>query len=268
MIDTVTGFKEVARLVHGLGWPVTFLGGWETHGRGTLIPRGAVNHWTAGPPTGDHPSLDTVRWGRPGLRNALANTYSSREPRLYIVAAKVAWHAGKGSWRGLRGNSSVAGHEPENSGQGEWSEEHLALIADLDWAQCVVFGYSVEMVCDHFEWTTRKPDRGDVGGPPWRERVRGLLEGDKPTPEPSPAWKPEMGGSMIRIWHGRDTVDRDAPAWWHVDLQGKEYTLLGDGDTIETWVDRVERDDHPDVVGHSEPVDSARPPWFAGLKRA
>lgn len=177
-MSTADGLAEVARLVEQDGWPVEFVPGWRTRGRGPVVPRTVVNHWTAGPREGDHPSLRVVTYGRKGLRNALCNTYSSRRPKLYIVAARTAWHAGRGSWHGVSGNSPALGHEAENSGSGEWTAAHLDLIASLDRAQTAVFGFGVHMVCDHFEWTSRKIDRNDVGGPPWRERIRA-----RPQPE-------------------------------------------------------------------------------------
>lgn len=202
-MSTFAGLAEVARRVKSDGWPVEFVPGWETRGRGAVTARGAVNHWTAGPRTGNAPSLRTVTYGRAGLRNALCNTYSSREPRLYVVAARTAWHAGRGSWQGVTGNSNVLGHEAENSGQGEWTPEHLALIESLDRAQLAVFGYGLHMLCDHFEWTPRKIDRIDVGGSPWRARVakpRRVEDDDMYTivSERGTPHKWAIGGSVVR----------------------------------------------------------------------
>ena len=178
-ITVVAGLSEVARRMAAHGFEVEKLPGWEHRGAGTISPpvAGAVNHWTAGPRTGDAPSLRVVTFGREGLRNALCNTYSSRRPKLYIVAAGVAWHAGLGSWRGVAGNSRFLGHEAENSGAGEWTDEHLELVRVLDREQADVFDYPVANVCDHFEWAPgRKIDRRDVGGNRWRAALIGRGE--------------------------------------------------------------------------------------------
>lgn len=45
--------------------------GWRTRGKGTLRPRGMIQHHTAGAHSGEAPSLRTVTFGRAGLRNLL-----------------------------------------------------------------------------------------------------------------------------------------------------------------------------------------------------
>lgn len=234
-MNTVAGLREVAHRVAADGFPVEFVPGWETRGRGTLTPRGAVNHWTAGPRTGNTPSLRIVTHGRAGLRNALCNTYSSREPRLYIVAARTAWHAGKGSWQGTTGNSRMLGHEAENSGQGEWTPRHLDLIAALDRAQIDVFGFGVSMVCDHYEWTPRKIDRRDVGGPPWRARV---------ATAPAPAQEDDMKYTIVN--------ERGTPHLWAI---GGTIGKAPDENAIRQMQAAGLIGNKPDAAGKWPPVD-------------
>jgi hypothetical protein len=53
--------------------------GWKSYGHGTPGPvEGVVCHHTAGPPTGDTPSLNTVVYGRSDLPGPLCNLYLSR----------------------------------------------------------------------------------------------------------------------------------------------------------------------------------------------
>lgn len=180
-MDAVRGLRTVRNEMRRIGWPTNEVPGWETRGHQAVIhPRGAVNHWTAPPRSVDGhnaPSLRTVTYGRAGLRNALCHTYSSREPALYLIAARVAWHAGRGAWPALTGNRGTApclGHEAECAGPRLWSPGQLELVADLDRIQADVFDYPLANVIDHYEWARprgRKTDRSDVGGPTWRARL-------------------------------------------------------------------------------------------------
>lgn len=173
-LDAVTGLRIVRNEMRLRGWDVVEVPGWEDRGHGSVIrPNGEVCHWTAGSPSGATPSLRTVTYGRPDLRNALCHTYSSAhsKPKLYIIAARVAWHAGAGSYGTLRGNADCLGHEPECPGPGRWRPGQLELQADLSRVQMDIFGYPVTAVIEHYEWTPRKPDRSDVGGDPWRQRI-------------------------------------------------------------------------------------------------
>lgn len=111
---------------------------------------------------------------------------------------------------------------------------------------------------DHNDWF-----RKVCAGP----KIRSVLHAKSRftrTPEPN---LDDPEDDMIRIWHGRDTDD-GSPQYWAVVLSRFEYRLLGDPKTIDTWTRRVESDGDPDVIGHSEAVDRARPSWFAGLDRA
>src|SRR5690606_28248152 len=74
------------------------------------------NHHTAGPRSGDLPSLNTLLYGRPGLPGPLCNAALSRSAKIHLIAARRANHAGLGGWKGLSGNSSVWGLEVEHIG--------------------------------------------------------------------------------------------------------------------------------------------------------
>lgn len=224
-MDAVTGLRVVRDRLRRLGHEVVEVPGWETRGRGAgpIRPSGAVDHWTAGPRTGDAPSLRVVTYGREGLRNALCNTYTSRHPRLYIVAARVAWHAGAGSWPGLDGNREL-GHEAECSGPGGWSAGQLALIDDLDRVQADVFGYSLANVIDHFEWAPgRKVDCTDVGGPARRNRLRS----GTPLPLEEQTMKQGDQGPDVAAWQHRLRVHAGIT---QVRVDGKDREVAVDGD--------------------------------------
>lgn len=88
-------------------------------------PRAVLMHWTAGPRTGLAPSLNVVTFGRSDLPGPLCQVLQSREKDgngldiAYVVALGIANHAGKGSWRGISGNSRSTGLEIEWAGPTE-----------------------------------------------------------------------------------------------------------------------------------------------------
>ena len=92
--------------------------GWEKRGTREMGDiRGVICHHTAGPKTGNMPSLRIVRDGRSGLSGPLSQLCLGRDGTFYIIAAGRANHAGKGEWQGERGgNSHFIGIEAENTG--------------------------------------------------------------------------------------------------------------------------------------------------------
>lgn len=147
------------------GLEVTEIDGWRTRGSATFNPKGSVNHHTAGPRQGVAPSLGTCINGRDGenpVPGPLCNVHGPREEsrRVNLVAARRANHAGKGGWKGLVGNSSCYGLEEEHTG---YPDEPLSplrydRIVRVHAAFAYAGDYSVEFVCQHWEWTTRKID--------------------------------------------------------------------------------------------------------------
>src|SRR5689334_16619199 len=100
------------------GQHVVLESNWETRGHGDMADvKGVLCHHTAGPKSGDAPSLPTVIAGRPDLAGPLAQLFLSRSGTWHVVAAGKAWHAGRGSWNGIiDGNAHLIGIEAENTG--------------------------------------------------------------------------------------------------------------------------------------------------------
>ena len=92
--------------------------GWRERGRGEMGKvLGVMCHHTAGPKTGNMPSLGVVTNGRPDLAGPLAQLCLGRDGTYYVVAAGRANHAGAGNWQGVTtGNQSFIGIEAENTG--------------------------------------------------------------------------------------------------------------------------------------------------------
>lgn len=99
--------------------------GWQDRGHADMLHvQGVICHHTAGPLTGDSPSLPVVVNGRVGLAGPLAQLFLSRSGVFHVVAAGLSYHAGIGEWHGVTaGNSHFIGIEAENTG----------LANDLPW---------------------------------------------------------------------------------------------------------------------------------------
>lgn len=108
----------MADALRAAGCRVVECDGWKERGHGDVLNVvGVLCHHTAGPPSGDAPSLVVVKSGRPGLDGPLAQLVLSRSGVFYVIAAGKCWHAGAGEYRGITaGNSQFIGIEAENTG--------------------------------------------------------------------------------------------------------------------------------------------------------
>lgn len=139
--------------------------GWLTRGHGPMASvRGVICHHTAGPRTGNMPSLGVVTNGRPGLSGPLSQLCLARDGTYFVVAAGRASHAGPGKWEGITsGNSSFIGIEAENGGKpgDDWPEVQMDAYRRGVAAILTRIGAGSKMCCGHKEWALprgRKPD--------------------------------------------------------------------------------------------------------------
>lgn len=139
--------------------------GWLTRGHGPMASvRGVICHHTAGPRTGNMPSLGVVTNGRPGLPGPLSQLCLARDGTYFVVAAGRASHAGPGQWEGIAsGNSSFIGIEAENGGKpdDDWPEVQMDAYRRGVAAILARIGAGSKMCCGHKEWALprgRKPD--------------------------------------------------------------------------------------------------------------
>lgn len=103
----------------GAGLRVAEQPGWKTRGHGDVGQiKGVICHHTAGPRSGNMPSLGVVTNGRSDLPGPLAQLCLARDGTYIVVCAGRAFHAGPGNWQGVTtGNSSFIGIEAENTGR-------------------------------------------------------------------------------------------------------------------------------------------------------
>ncbi len=112
----------IPRVLRDAGCKVETILGWEDRGRRGGeemfgMPKVLVPHHTAGPKTGDRPSLDTVFKGRSDLPGPLCQTFLSRGGVWVVVAAGKANHTGavlNSDWQ----NGWALGCEIEAAGVG------------------------------------------------------------------------------------------------------------------------------------------------------
>jgi hypothetical protein len=194
--------------------------GWRTRRAAeTCSPEVAVNHHTAGSPTGLLPSLNVLIFGRSGVPGPLCNDALARNACLWMVAAGRSNNAGSGGWNGYTGNSRTWGLEVEHIG--------LATepVTDQQWeamwrrhrAASEFFGFPIGNVCQHFEWApTRKIDfvKSITNPHAFRQNVAGVI---KPG---IPPIKPKDDKMYVGIQHPNPDL-----AWWSDFMDKREVTL-------------------------------------------
>ncbi|WP_426190581.1 peptidoglycan recognition protein family protein [Massilia sp. DWR3-1-1] len=107
-------------VLESAGLKVAVRPGWDSLGGAMDRVMGVMCHHTAGPRSGNMPSLDTLALGRPDLPGPLAQLGLGRDGTYYVIAAGRCNHAGAGVWRGISsGNRSFIGIEAENAGRSD-----------------------------------------------------------------------------------------------------------------------------------------------------
>lgn len=242
----------IANRLREWGLKVVEVNGWQTRGSDAFSPRGSVDHHTAGPRTGNAPSLNVCINGRTGLPGPLCNVLIGRDNTCYVIAAGRANHAGLGGWAGMTGNASVFGVERENVGDGSepWTLEQYDVAAKCHAALISGAGGRYDLVCEHKEWAPRrKIDAFGVDGNTMRELVRDRLK--RPTP-PSPTDQAAAFYAAIKTEAARRPVLREGNnGKWVSDLQGNLNAIVGQpvmkvdgnfGPTTTRWVKQFQKD--------------------------
>ena len=187
------------------GLKVALTEAWEMRGHGDVgTIRGILCHHTAGPRTGNMPSLGTVMKGRPGLEGPLAQLGLGRDGTFYVVAAGLAYHAGKGSWQGVTtGNTNFIGIEAENTGIANdqpWPEVQLDAYRRGVAALLGHLGLPATACAGHKEFALPKGRKIDPSFDMsvFRAGVAAILGGSAPAPVLIPATEPASPGKPAR----------------------------------------------------------------------
>ena len=108
---------DLADILRNAGLNVVEVSGWKTRGHGQMNPiKSILVHHTAGPATGDFPSLQIVRDGRSDLPGPLSQLGLGRTGTWYVIAAGLSYHAGKTIDDSLYANVNSIGIEAEGTG--------------------------------------------------------------------------------------------------------------------------------------------------------
>lgn len=166
---------DLADAARGSGLRVVETPEWKTRGHGggqcrcigrcaTPTPMAAVQsvilHHTAGPATGENPSLGVVINGRSNLAGPLAHLVLGRSGSVYVVAAGLCWHAGA-TFERWQDNQHAIGIEAEATGTAPWPAEQYNAYLRLVRALCAHYRVPYDRVRGHKEVAApmgRKPD--------------------------------------------------------------------------------------------------------------
>lgn len=143
--------KRIERAVKKAGVKYRTVSGWRNRGRGTMGSiQSIMCHHTAGPASGNSPSLNVVTNGRPGLSGPLSQLFLARDGTVIIVAAGRSNHAGRVSSNRYTNSHSI-GIEAEATGTSSWPDHQIEAYAKLCKALIDEFGLSTSRVVGHKE---------------------------------------------------------------------------------------------------------------------
>jgi hypothetical protein len=150
----------LADVLRAAGLKVIEQPGWKMRGQGPMGEvRGVICHHTAGPRSGNMPSLKVLTEGRPGLSGPLCQLGLGRDGTWFVIAAGRGSHAGAGAWKGITsGNSSFIGIEAENQGipADPWPAVQLDAYKRGCAALLTRLGADASMCIGHKEWAPRR----------------------------------------------------------------------------------------------------------------
>lgn len=142
---------DLADICRAAGLATREVDGWRTRGHGEMRqPETVVCHHTAGPASGNMPSLNVLIHGRTDLPGPLCHLGLGRDGTVYVVAAGLAYHAGTVRETTM-GNAYAIGIEAEATGVDPWPEIQLEAYAQLCRALCDAYGIPVIRVLGHKE---------------------------------------------------------------------------------------------------------------------
>lgn len=156
--------SRLERAVKKSGLRYKKVSGWASRGHGTMGSiETIVPHHTAGPRSGNSPSLNVVTYGRPGLSGPLAQLFLARDGTVYLCAAGISYHAGR-----VRSNSYSNSHsigiEAENTGlsnDSPWPSKQIDAYAKLCRALCAEFKLPTSRVLGHKEICSPRGRKSD-----------------------------------------------------------------------------------------------------------
>ena len=179
------------------GLKIALVNGWENRGRGDVGNIfGVICHHTAGPRTGNMPSLNTLINGRSDLPGPLAQLGLGRDGTYYVIAAGKCNHAGQGMWKGItQGNTNFIGIEAENTGLSNdlpWPEVQMQAYRHGVAAILKHIGQGADFCAGHKEYALPKGRKTDptFDMAAFRSSVAAIITGAAPALAQIPAIEP------------------------------------------------------------------------------
>ena len=206
---------RLERAVKNAGVKYKKVSGWASRGHGTMGSiQSIICHHTAGPASGNAPSLNVVAYGRPGLSGPLSQLFLARDGTVYLVAAGVSYHAGRVVSNKYT-NSHAIGIEAEATGTSSWPAHQVNEYAKLCKALIKEFGLSTSRVVGHKEAAPRRkidPNfsmndfRAKVGGAKGGVSSGGGTSGGSGGKYESPKAKHAVGSRVMGLYDGGTDV--------------------------------------------------------------
>lgn len=228
----VTWLPQVLR---DAGLKVAVVDGADERGREfAATPKGVVNHHTAGPATGEAPSLGIVTNGRSDLPGPLSQLVLGRSGTFYYLASGRANHAGVGDWQGVTtGNASFLGIEAEATGRDPWPDVQMDAYRRGVAAILRKLGRNANWCCGHKEFALprgRKPDP-NFDMVKFRAGVQRLLDAPPPAPPEDDDMTPADRALLDRLHAARNGLGKlNAPIVGHAYRpQGGGWWVAADG---------------------------------------
>lgn len=168
----------LADAIRAFGVTVVEESGWLNRGNGDFRDiRGVMAHHTGANGT----SAALIRDGRSGLRGMLSQIHLTRDAVARVLGAGVAWHAGRGSYRGLTTNDAnyeTIGIEANSDGTSAWPADMLDAYYRICAAVCWVLDKPAEWaVPGHKEDSSDgKWDPGGIDMNDFRRRVQYYID--------------------------------------------------------------------------------------------
>ena len=160
------------------GLEVRAVDGWRTRGADTMTPQVVVGHHTASTKTTSPDRMAAfLARGSSDLAGPLSQLGLDRNGVYWLIASGRANHAGRGSWRGVTGNSNAIGIEAYNDGRGEpWPDIQLDAYDRGVAAILRRIQRDETWFCGHREWAPgRKIDPFGIDLDDMRARIAGHL---------------------------------------------------------------------------------------------
>jgi hypothetical protein len=150
---------NLATILRNAGLNVNEVSGWQTRGHGQLTSiKSIIVHHTAGPATGDMPSLNFIRDGSSALKGPLSQLGLGRSGTWFVIAAGLSYHAGVVTNSALYANANAIGIEAEgtglpatNTGHANWPEVQWQSYVRGVRALKAAYGVPTERVLGHKE---------------------------------------------------------------------------------------------------------------------